>query len=212
LLDEESSRGDRRDVAAVAQRDAGAQATGALLARAFVRDPVLCHAEPDGARRAGWMVLLYGTFVRYARAVGGVETVEGKAAALWLENETQPPFWRGLLHGSLRVFFALGWRASWRCMRHEAWCAARVRALGLKRYGYVWFLGVDPVAQRHGLGRRALGAALAAMRARRHEVCLLKTESRSNVDYYRALGFDLIDEAVVPATSIRYWLFRRQLG
>ena len=187
------------------------RAAGHLLARAFVADPVLCHAEPDLSRRARWMDLLYRTFVRYANAAGGVEWVENKAAALWLQSETQPPFWRGLLFGSLRVAIALGWRATWKCLRHEAWCEARVRKLGFDRFGYVWFLGVEPGARRNGHGRRALEGALEAMRARGHQVCLLKTESRSNVAFYLGLGFQLADEQVVPATQLRYWLFRRSL-
>lgn len=196
----------------VSERPDAAQlwATGELLARAFVADPVLCHAEPDELRRGRWMSLLYRTFVRYAAVKGGIE-VDGKAAALWLRNETQPPFWRGLLYGSLRIALALGWRATWRCLRHEGWCQARVRQLGFERFGYVWFLGVEPEAQRSGHGRRVLGAALAAMRMRGHETCLLKTESAVNVAYYRGLGFHLVEEQVVPATQLRYWLFQRSL-
>lgn len=212
-MSDESGSDGLQAAMAVAQRPSAAdlRSTGDLLARAFVADPVLCHAEPKAARRAGWMSLLYRVFVRYGAVAGGVEVVDGKAAAIWLRNETQPPFWRGLLHGSLRVVFALGWRAAWRCLRHEAWCAARVRALGFERYGYVWFLGVDPQAQRRGHGRRALGAALAAMRARNHEICILKTESRSNVPYYLGLGFELVEDRVVPASELHYWLFRRDL-
>ena len=133
---------------------------GELLGRAFAADPVLRYAEPNATRRARWMAILYATFVRYAAARGGVEVIDGKAVALWLQDETQPSFWRGLLYGSVRIALALGWRATWRCLRHEAWCEARVRKLGLGRFGYVWFLGVDPDAQRSGLGRRALEAAL----------------------------------------------------
>jgi ribosomal protein S18 acetylase RimI-like enzyme len=199
---------------AIADRPSAAQlwSAGELLGRAFASDPVLCRAEPSAARRAGWLSLVYRTFARYAAATGGVELVEGRAAALWLENETQPPFWRGLLYGSLRVALALGWRATWRCLRHEDWCAARVRGLRLERYGYVWMLGVEPEAQRQGHGRRALGAALAAMRARGYGVCILKTESRANVPYYQGLGFEVIDEDVVPVSQLRYWLFRRELS
>lgn len=185
---------------------------GELLARAFVADPVLRFAEPNAARRARWMTVLYGTFVRYATARGGVELVDGRAVALWLHDETQPSFWRGILHGSIRVAFALGWRATWRCLSHEAWCEARVRQLGLERFGYVWFLGVEPDAQRTGLGRRALDAALEAMRARGHRVCLLKTESAANVPYYLERGFELVDESIVPATQLRCWIFSRQLA
>ncbi|MEY2931295.1 MAG: hypothetical protein RL033_2044 [Pseudomonadota bacterium] len=186
--------------------------TAALLARAFVSDPVLCYAEPDAVRRASWLSLLYRGLARYAVATGGMELVDGRAAALWLQNETQPAFWRGLLLGSLRIMLALGWRAAWRSMRHEAWCAARVRALGLRRFGYVWLLGVDPAVQRAGNGRRALESALAAMREHEHDVCILKTETQANVAYYLARGFQLIDEAVVPATQLRYWLFLRKLA
>ena len=185
---------------------------GEVLARAFVADPVLRYAEPDAARWARWMTVLYRTFVRYAAARGGVEVVDGKAVALWLHDETQPSLWRGLLHGSIRILFALGWRATWRCLRHEAWCERRVRELGLGRFGYVWFLGVDPDAQRRGLGRRALDAALDAMRARGHSVCVLKTESAENVPYYLARGFQVIDESVVPATQLRCWVFSRRLA
>jgi ribosomal protein S18 acetylase RimI-like enzyme len=187
------------------------RSAGDILAHAFVADPVLCRAEPDPSRRARWMALLYRTFVRYANAAGGVELVEDKAVALWLKNETQPPFWRGLLYGSLRIVVALGWRATWRCLRHEAWCQARVRGLGFERFGYVWFLGVEPEAQRNGHGRRALGAALEAMRAHGHQVCLLKTETRTNVAFYLGHGFQIADEQVVPATQLRYWLLRRSL-
>jgi ribosomal protein S18 acetylase RimI-like enzyme len=187
-------------------------ATGDFLARAFAADPLLCHAEPDAVRRSRWMALLFRALGLYAAATGGVALAAGRGAALWLQNQTQPPFWKGLLYGSLRVMFALGWRATWRCMRHEAWCAARVRKLGFERYGYVWVLGVDPVAQRTGHGRRALWAALEAMRARDHRICLLKTESAANVGYYQKLGFELIDECLVPPTQLRYWLFRRELG
>lgn len=158
------------------------------------------------------MTLLYRTFVRYANAAGGVALAGDKAAALWLNNETQPPFWRGLLFGSWRVAIALGWRAAWLCLRHEAWCEARVRRLGFRRFAYVWFLGVEPGAQRNGHGRRALEGALETMRAQGHQICLLKTESRSNVAFYLGLGFQLADEQVVPATQLRYWLFRRALG
>jgi len=187
------------------------QSVGEVLARAFVADPVLRYAEPDAGRRARWMAVIYRTFVRYAAARGGVEVIDGKAVALWLHDETQPSLWRGLLYGSIRIAFALGWRATWRCLRHEAWCEARVRKLGLGRYGYVWFLGVDPDAQRTGLGRRALEAALEAMRARGYRVCLLKTESPANVPYYLERGFEVVDESVVPATQLRCWVFSRRL-
>jgi ribosomal protein S18 acetylase RimI-like enzyme len=213
VFDEQSaSETARTDVRVLApQKALDLWATGDLLARAFVADPVLCQAEHDPARRARWMSLLYRALCRYALAAGGVEVIEGRAAALWLQNQTQPPFWRGLLYGSLRVMLALGWGPTWRCMKHEAWCAARVRSLGLKRYGYVWLLGVEPAAQRSGNGRRVLGAALEAMRTRNHQICILKTETPSNVAYYQQLGFELIDEHVVPSTQLRYWLFRRDL-
>jgi ribosomal protein S18 acetylase RimI-like enzyme len=213
MANKDRSDAPRADLVVTAKPDAEQLGSaGELLAQVFLADPVLCHAEPDPARRARWMTFLYRTFVRYAAATGGVQLLDKKAVAVWLNNETQPPFWRGLLFGSLRIAFALGWRATWKCLRHEATCEARVRSLGFKRFGYVWFLGVDPADQRNGHGRRVLGAALDTMRAQGHEICLLKTESRSNVAYYLGLGFQIVDEFVVPATQLRYWLFRRSLS
>ena len=187
------------------------QASSQLLGRAFANDPALVLADPDGARRARWLPCLYRATLRYAHATGGVELVGGRAAALWLQSQTEPSFWRALCCGMLRIPLAMGVRAWLRLARHEAWCAARVRALCAPNYGYLWILGVDPEAQRAGYGSLAVAAAIAAMRAQGHGVCLLKTETESNVAFYRQLGFECIDDRVVPSSQIRYWLFRQEL-
>lgn len=71
--------------------------------------------------------------------------------------------------------------------------------------------GVEPDAQRAGYGSVAVAAATLAMRAQGHGVCILKTETESNVAFYQQLGFECIDDRVVPTSQLRYWLFRREL-
>ncbi|HKO89816.1 MAG TPA: GNAT family N-acetyltransferase [Polyangiaceae bacterium] len=187
------------------------QASSQLLGRAFANDPTLVRADPDCARRVRWLPCLYRAAMRYALATGGVELVGGHAAALWLQRQTEPSFWRALGCGMLRIPLAMGMRAWLRLARHEAWCADRVRAVCAPNYGYLWILGVDPTAQRAGYGSLAVGAAAAAMRAQGHGVCILKTETESNVTFYRQLGFECIDDRVVPSSQIRYWLLRQEL-
>lgn len=184
----------------------------ALLARAFANDPMLVHADPDPRRRARWLRKLYRGTARYSQLTGGVELIEGRGVALWLQNQTEPTLLQAIFGGMLGVPFALGLRTWFRIARHEAFCTARVRLLCPSRYGYLWILGVDPTAQRQGFGRLAVQAALESMRARGHQLCVLKTETPENVAYYQSLGFECIDEQVVPSSGIRYWLFSRAIS
>ena len=195
----------------LAPRVAELQASSQLLGRAFANDPTLVRADPDGARRERWLPSLYRATMRYALATGGVELIGGRAAALWLQRQTEPSFWKALRCGMLRIPLAMGFRAWLRLARHEAWCAERVRALCPANYGYLWILGVEPEAQRSGYGSVAVAAATAAMRAQGHGLCILKTETESNVAFYERLGFECIDDRVVPSSQVRYWLFRREL-
>ncbi|HKO53992.1 MAG TPA: GNAT family N-acetyltransferase [Polyangiaceae bacterium] len=184
----------------------------ALLARAFANDPMLVHADPDPRRRSRWLHKLYRSTTRYSQLTGGVELIEGRGAALWLQNQTEPRLLQAIFGGMLGVPFALGLRTWFRIARHEAFCTARVRLLCPLPYGYLWLLGVDPSAQGQGFGRLAVQAALEAMRARGHQLCVLKTETPENVAFYQNLGFECIDEQVVPSSGIRYWLFSRTIG
>jgi ribosomal protein S18 acetylase RimI-like enzyme len=183
-----------------------------LLGRAFANDATLVYADPDATRRARWLPALYRATARYARATGGIELIAGRAVALWLQSQTEPSLWKAIWCGMLRVPLTLGLRTWLRLARHEAWCARRVRLLCAPNYGYLWILGVDPIAQRSGYGSRAVAAATAAMRARGHDVCVLKTETEENVAFYQQLGFECIEERVVPSSQVRYWLFRRALA
>jgi ribosomal protein S18 acetylase RimI-like enzyme len=183
-----------------------------LLARAFANDPMLVHADPDPRRRARWLRKLYWGTARYSRLAGGLELIQGRSAALWLQNQTEPTLLQAIFGGMLGVPFAIGLRTWFRIARHEAFCAARVRLLCPPSYGYLWILGVDPAVQRRGFGRLALQAALEGMRARGHQLCVLKTETPENVAFYQGLGFECIDAQVVPSSGLRYWLFTRAIN
>jgi len=182
-----------------------------LLGRAFVDDPGIVFSDPLRARRERWLPQLYYETARYSRAVGGVELVEGRGAALWIESRTEPSVLEVFRHRLWSIPFAMGFGPWWRLMRHEAYCSSRVRQLCPKRYGYLWILGVDPAAQGQGYGRRAVEATLQSVADRGHEICILKTETPNNVSFYQSLGFRCIDEQVVPASNLRYWLFQRAL-
>jgi GNAT superfamily N-acetyltransferase len=183
-----------------------------ILARAFVRDPVLRYSQPKAKVRSQIIGPLYETASRIAAAIGGVEILPGRACALWLEGRMDAPFLLGLRCGYWRLFWMAGPRAFLRLLRHENYCAARARKLGPKYYGYLWVLGVHPASQRRGWGASVLHCALRALRKRGHSTCLLKTESEENVLFYEKLGFSCIETMVVPPSGIRYWLLQKELS
>jgi ribosomal protein S18 acetylase RimI-like enzyme len=73
---------------------------------------------------------------------------------------------------------------------------------------YLRFVGVRPDCQGKGWGGRAIRAGIAEAQRRGVGVCL-ETATPANVDLYRALGFAVVDEWVVPRGGPRFWTMVR---
>jgi GNAT superfamily N-acetyltransferase len=73
---------------------------------------------------------------------------------------------------------------------------------------YLPWLGVDPDAQRTGVG----AAMLADMFARTDATgvpCLLETEKQANVPYYERHGFRVVASGTLPLDGPGFWTMRR---
>ncbi len=62
-----------------------------------------------------------------------------------------------------------------------------------RKHAYLWFLGVTPEAQGHGVGSRLLQHASTRLDANR-EPAYLETQNERNVALYRRHGFEVISE------------------
>lgn len=185
-----------------------ATATAAILARAFQEDPFFRWADPNPARRLRLMTTVFGALLELA-AEHGEALIEPDIGAVE---------WRAPEHIHLG-FGAVLWSGMWRVAlvsppsvwrrlsAHEAWAMNRARPHLTAGSVYLGTLGVDPSLAGQGHGGRLLDRALDEMARQHWKQCVLRTEQPRNVSFYRRHGFTLLDEAVVPASGLRVWVF-----
>jgi ribosomal protein S18 acetylase RimI-like enzyme len=77
--------------------------------------------------------------------------------------------------------------------------------------GDFWYLhiaGCDPAVQGKGLGAAVVRAGLS--RAAGRLPAYLETATERNLGFYRALGFEIVDDWHVPGGGPRFWSMLRQ--
>lgn len=191
---------------------------GAVLARAFGTDPVAAYLFPDPARRATGLRRFFALQLRHSYLPRGEVWVAGapgapgtpgvsagavRGAALWTRPDLAPlragdvvfPFRLAALFGAhLPAARRLG------------------RLLGAHHpsvpHWYLGTIGVDPHAQRRGLGAALLAPVLARCDAESRPA-YLECSLESNLAFYERHGFACTAE-VGLAAGPRLWLMWRE--
>lgn len=184
--------------------EAHVDAAARTLARAFADDPMWVYIEPDAARRAELLPAFMGANVRYARLHRtALVTHDVDGVVLWL-----PPSPPDLdPDGSLS-----GFDAAERLMtadaheRYEAYMAHLAPLRPATPYAYVMLIGVEPAAQRGGVGSALLKSMFARTDAD-GAPCYLETERPENVQFYEANGFRL--DSAGEFRGLHYWTLLR---
>lgn len=183
----------------------------ALLARAFDRDPFYAFLAGDGSERHARMAEGWSGILRFASAgLSETYTTDDRAGvALWL-----PPGYGGpSFVDSLRLMPAMGRLAGWRRLRTvssalETLEEHRRRHVPAPHF-YLSALGVDPHRQGGGIGTALMQPVLE--RCDRESIpAYLETAVGRNVLLYERLGFDVVDELVLPRTDVHGWLMLRR--
>lgn len=174
-----------------------------VLARAFHDDPAWVWLIPSAERRARILPWLFrvGFDVTAADVWATAGPVLG--AARWLPPGRPPmrvgPTLRALVTTPLRLGPALGpFLAYGRAVE-----AMRAETMP----GPHWYLagiGVDPPAQRRGVGAALLEPGLAAA-ARDELPAVLLTNSAANLSFYRRHGFEVVREGATPQEGPHAW-------
>lgn len=200
----------RGHVTAPLDRALAAEA-GALLARAFLRNPgyLATLGFLDEPARLVALTKLKTAFVRGALHAQRAEavTVDGGLAGVAIIAEPgqyPPPLSVFLRHA--RGAIATGPRG----IRNLLTIDAAMRKKHVKEpHHYLFVLGVEPEHQGKGIGR-ALLDALAARASEAQLPCYLETDTEENVRFYQSAGYEVIDEVVVPKLGgVRLWAMRR---
>jgi ribosomal protein S18 acetylase RimI-like enzyme len=169
-------------------------AVAADLTAAFAADPMFdWFSRPDERRDAARERFFRFILANMAFGVGEiVRPPMGGAAAVWLPSEALGP--TPLVRELTALPPLLGLTGWPRFGRLAAMRAAMDRLHPTDRpHDYLFFLGVVPEAQGHGIGSRLLRARTARLDAARRPA-YLETATEANVRLYSRHGFEVLTE------------------
>lgn len=179
------------------------------LADAFVEDPHVSWFVRNDSGRDLWRLRFFEFVLgEFALPQGEVHKPAcGGAAAVWLPSEAlqRVSLVQELL--TLPVMLRVtGWRRIGRLM---ALSLAMDKHHPMDRpHTYLWFLGVTPAVQGHGIGSRLLRAGLDPL-DREGRAAFLETSSERNVALYRRHGFKVVaDYKPTPTGPQTYGMWR----
>ncbi|MGH6985362.1 MAG: GNAT family N-acetyltransferase [Caulobacteraceae bacterium] len=203
MVDIENMRREAETPSLATERDL--EGVAADLSAAFSDDVLLDWFLRTDGRRAAARLSFFRYLVRNVGfRVGRIERpAGGGAAAIWMPFEFVGPM---PLLQELRLVPMLLGATGWKRF-------SRLSALredmdrhhpSDRRHAYLWFLGVTPEAQGHGVGSRLLAHATARLDAE-GEAAYLETQTERNVGLYRRHGFTVISEHRARADAPMMW-------
>jgi ribosomal protein S18 acetylase RimI-like enzyme len=165
---------------------------GAILARSHADYPSFRHLFPERARRARALLAMFTGVARDAARLGSAYAAVSDddvllGAAIWLAPGRFPwSSWRQLRGAGWMLRVLRAERGSFRAFMKTGANGARLHPA--YPHWYLETMGVDPDAQRKGIGRQLLEPV--------HEIadrdgvdCYLETADRANVNFYERHGF-----------------------
>jgi GNAT superfamily N-acetyltransferase len=191
--------------------EADAEEAGALLARAFVDEPIFVAALPDRAERARLCPPLFALNVRYARRFGEAWAAGAEPGAM-----RGGLCWVAMPEAAMTPELAqeLGFDA---VVRDWGGALDRVEALEEQamaaitdlpaRWRYLPVVGVEPAWQGRGLGSALLRQAVAAAAAAATPLCLV-TDRPQTLPLYRRAGFELVADGAAAEGAVPWWALR----
>jgi GNAT superfamily N-acetyltransferase len=195
-----------------------AAAAGAVLARAFIDDPGYVWIEPDRARRARYLGVIYGGLAKalcrldetWALSADEASPNDVSGVAAWWPPGASVGIVQMIRAGLAELPFRCGVGTTVRTLTGlGALEKAHERVARGQPHWFLDHLGVDPSAQGKGLGRRLLREQLARVDGDRVPA-LLHTSKGSNVPFYGSLGFEVVEEQKVGgAGGFTLWTMRR---
>jgi ribosomal protein S18 acetylase RimI-like enzyme len=178
------------------------------LSRAFHDSSVYVYAYPDARERKKRTPHSFDSVLRYGLRYGKVYTTSDRleGVAVWMRSELMKMTIRRMWWShALRPAMRMGLGASVRMLRLNDYIERKHIDLAPFDHLYLMLLGVDPEYQGNGYGGRLVRGMLAE--AGEAELpCYLETTSEENVAFYEHLGFKVIDEFIVPKTTVKIWV------
>ena len=181
-----------------------------VLALAFHLDPIAGYVLPDATRRHRVLRWMFQTHLRYGARYGVITTTTAvDGVAIWLPpGQTKPTLGRLVRTGALPAPLIFGWRAFRRSTGFMAFAMAWHQHYAPMPHWYLYYIGVTPTQQGHGIGSALLAPMLA--RADTEALpCYLETGVARNVGFYERHGFQVVANGTLPGEGPRLWAMLR---
>ncbi len=179
----------------------------AVLARAFQDDPAWIWLIPDAERRRRLLPWLFR--VGFDVTAADVWTTAGliRGAARWLPPGRPPMRVAPMLRALVTTPFKLGSAMAPFLAYGRAVEALRAETMP-EPHWYLAGIGVEPSAQRRGVGAALLEPGLAAA-ARAGLPAVLLTNNEANLAFYERHGFRVVREGDTPQGGPHAWAMVR---
>ena len=191
-------------------KDGEAPALASSISRAFFDDPMMLFIMPDANKRMKQSEWMFSKLLKYTRHYGHVYTDDKQTAgSIWLPPGNTTMSQIGMLRAGLwQMPFQVGLRGFLRFGRLDVVASKAHKKAVQGDHWYLLGLGVDPDAQKTGLGTEAIEIGAEQAKAAGLPV-YLETMTQSNVDYYTKRGFEVAEEVIVD-DELRIWSMIKQ--
>jgi GNAT superfamily N-acetyltransferase len=193
-----------KDFNPVRLKPADKRAATAVLARAFVEDPLLRYVCPDDRKRYARTQYIIKTIVSFGLHYGEVWTTPGHvdAAAIWMPPGTDyMTTARRIRTGMIFERLVLGRAGIDRYTVFNELTSKLHHSLISRPHWHLFVIGVDPLRQGHNVGSGLIKHMLERT-DRDHVPVFLTAPNPLVVPFYERLGFQVAREVSVPNSSL----------
>jgi len=182
-----------------------------MLARAFQDGPINLYAYADDANAKSRLPYVYEFvlryYLRYAQSYTTSEKLEG--VAVWQRyKKIKISYWHLLTSGAIWSAIKMGARVGKRMEPFFGYVEKKHTELVSFPHWYLILIGVEPESQGRGYASRLLRSMLSRI-DEEGLPCYLETEKEKNVTIYEHFNFRVIDEFIVPETTVKLWAMLR---
>lgn len=182
-----------------------------VLVRAFQNYPLLKFYYPDSSsrRKINRYLCSISTYfgIHFGEVYASSPNLEG--IAVWLPSECYPMgLWNIIRSVPISELFGFGISGGLRMSAVGRYVDKLHKRLAPFNHWYLLLLGVDPQFQGRGYASKLLSPML--RRTDQEKLpCYLETNDEADVRIYHHFGFKVIEEGVIPDTSIKNWIMIR---
>jgi ribosomal protein S18 acetylase RimI-like enzyme len=183
-----------------------------MLARAFQDDPIVRYALEDdkdvNTRLPHVYEFLLRYYLSYAQGYTTSDCLEG--VAVWQRYvRSKMSLLRMITSGAIWPAFRIGIKTGRRMQPFFDYIESKHVELISSPHWYLMVIGVDPEFQGKGYASLLLRGMLHKIDEERLP-CYLETEKEENISIYQHFNFNVVEDYIVPETSVKLWAMLRE--